>query len=132
MRYKIFIGSYIKMTNIFTYLLILTLPIISGFLALFATFTQTLPFMKNSSYLYKLLTSEFWATLNIMLNIPYLRMANKFLNPAQLLLYGYLTSFGVQLFSNKYLFISPTSYDDYLAMVIMFGAMIISAYKIFD
>jgi hypothetical protein len=119
------------MKNILTYLLVFILPIISGFIALVATYSQTLPYMKDASYLYKLLTSEFWATLNIMIYIPYLRIANKYLNPAQLLLYGYLTSFGVQLFSNKYVFISPTSYDDYIAMIIMFGAMVISAYKVF-
>jgi len=119
------------MKNILTYILVFTLPIISAFIALIATYAQTLPILENSSYLYKLLTSEFWATLNVVIYIPYLRLANKYLNPAQLLLYGYLTSFGVQLLSNKYLFISPTSYDDYVAMVVMFGAMAVSAYKIF-
>jgi hypothetical protein len=120
------------MKNILTYLLIFILPIISAFIGLIATFAQTLPFMKNSSYLDKLITSEFWATLNMLIYIPYLKIANKYLNPVQLLLYGYLTSFGAQIFSNKYMFISPTSYDDYVAMVIMFGAMAISAYKIFS
>jgi len=119
------------MKIIFTYLLIIILPIISAFIGLIATFAQTLPFMENSSISYKILTSEFWATLNMLVYIPYLRIANVYLNPAQLLLYGYLTSFGAQIFSNKYMFISPTSYDDYVAMIIMFGAMGISAYKVF-
>jgi hypothetical protein len=119
------------MESLFMYVFIFILPIISSFIALIATYTQTLPFMSKSSYFYKLLTSEFWATLNVLIYIPYLRLANKYLNPAQLLLYGYLTSFGVQIFSNKYMFISPTSYDDYVAMVIMFGAMALSAYKVF-
>ena len=119
------------MKNILTYAFVFTLPVISAFIALIATYAQTLPTIVNTSYLYKMLTSEFWATLNVLIYIPYLRLANKYLNPAQLLLYGYLTSFGVQLFSNKYLFISPTSYDDYVAMIVMFGAMAISGYKIF-
>jgi hypothetical protein len=119
------------MKNLVTYLLILILPIISALIGLIGTFAQTLPFMKNSSNFYKILTSEFWATLNILVYIPYLKIANAYFNPAQLLLYGYLTSFGAQIFSNKYMFISPTSYDDYVAMIIMFGAMGISAYKIF-
>ena len=120
------------MKNILIYVFVFTLPIISAFIALIATYAQTLPGMKDTSYFHKLLTSEFWATLNVVVYIPYLRLANKYLNPAQLLLYGYLTSFAVQLFSNSYVFISPTSYDDYVAMVIMFGAMAISAYKIFS
>jgi hypothetical protein len=120
------------MKNILTYLFIIILPIISAFIALIATYAQTLPYMKNSSFGYKLLTSEFWATMNILAYIPYLRIANKYWNPAQLMLYGYLSSFAVQLFSNKYVFISPTSYDDYFAMVIMFIAMAISAYKVFN
>lgn len=120
------------MKNIFTYLLILILPIISSFITLIGEFTQTLPFMKDSSIFYKLLTSEFWATMNVLLFIPYLRIANQYLNPAQLLLYSYLTSFAVQIFSNKYMFISPTSYDDYIAMIIMFCAMAISGYKVFN
>lgn len=119
------------MQIIFTYLLIIILPIISAFIGLIGTFAQTLPFMVNSSISYKILTSEFWATMNMLVYIPYLRLANVYFNPAQLLLYGYLTSFGAQIFSNKYMFISPTSYDDYFAMVIMFGAMAVSAYKVF-
>uniref|UniRef100_A0A6C0DTY4 Uncharacterized protein n=1 Tax=viral metagenome TaxID=1070528 RepID=A0A6C0DTY4_9ZZZZ len=120
------------MESLFMYIFIFILPVISSFIALIGTFMQTLPFMENSSIFYKILTSEFWATLNVLIYIPYLRLANKYLNPAQLLLYGYLTSFGVQIFSNKYMFISPTSYDDYFAMVIMFIAMGISAYKVFN
>lgn len=120
------------MESLFMYIFIFILPIISSFIALIGTFMQTLPFMENSSIFYKILTSEFWATLNVLIYIPYLRLANKYLNPAQLLLYGYLTSFGAQLFSNKYMFISPTSYDDYFAMVIMIIAMGISAYKVFN
>jgi hypothetical protein len=120
------------MKNFYTYLFIIVSPIVSAFVALASAFMQTLPFMKESTYLYKLLTSEFWATLNILIYVPYLRLANEFLNPAQLLLYGYFTSFASQLVSNKYVFISPTSYDDYVAMFIMFCAMGVSVYKIFD
>jgi hypothetical protein len=119
------------MKNIITYLFIIILPIISAFIALIATYAQTLPSMENATFAYKWLTSEFWATLNVLVYIPYLRIANKYWNPAQLTLYGYLTSFAVQIFSNNYLFISPTSYDDYVAMVIMFIAMGISVYKVF-
>jgi len=120
------------MKKFYIYLLIAVLPIISSFIALTAAFTQTLPYMKDSSFMHKLVTSEFWATMNVLVNIPFLRMANEFLNPAQLLLYSYFISFITQLISNKYLYISPTSYDDYVAMVIMFGAMAISGYKVFN
>jgi len=120
------------MNNIITYLYIFILPIISSLIGLTGTFMQTLPFMKDSSMYYKILTSQFWATLNVLVFIPYLRIANKFLNPAQLLLYGYLTAFVVQIFSNNYLFISPTTFDDYVAMVIMFIGMIISVLRLFD
>ena len=120
------------MKKIFAYTIIIILSIISGFIALTAAFSQTLPFMKDSGFAQKLLTSEFWATLNVLVYVPYLRIANAFLNPAQLLLYGYFISFCVQLVSNNYLFISPTSYDDYIAMVLMLCAMGISSYKIFN
>jgi uncharacterized protein (DUF486 family) len=120
------------MINQMTYLLIIILPIISAFLNMTATYTQTLPFMSDSTIIHKILTSESWSTLNAFVYIPYLRIANKYLNPAQLMLYGYLTSFVVILFTNKYIFISPTSYDDYIAMIIMFIAMTISGFKLFD
>ena len=119
------------MKNLFTYLLIALLPVLSAVMALCSSFIQTLPFMKDSTFTYKLLTSEFWASMNVIVFIPSLRIANKYLNPAQLMLYGYLVSFCVQIFSNHYMFINLTSYDDYVAMIIMFIAMVISAYKIF-
>jgi len=118
-------------TNTLTYIYIIILPIISAFAGLIATFSQTLPFMKHSSYLYKLLTSEFWATINVLIYIPYLRIANKYFNPAQLILYVYFTSFAVQIFSNKYVFVGPIAYDDYVAIFIMLCALAISVYKVF-
>jgi len=120
------------MKKFYTYLFIIISPIISSFIALTAAFAQTTPFMQNTTYIQKLLTSEFWATLNVLIYIPYLRIANEFLNPAQLLLYGYFVSFATLLVSNKYFFISHTSYDDYVAMFIMFCAMGVSVYKIFN
>lgn len=114
-----------------SYFLILILPIVSSFLVLFAIFTQSLPVFKTTSYWTRMLISEFWATINTAIFLPYLRMANQFLNPVQMLLYGYLTDFFVQIFSNHYIFISETSFDHYCALVMMFGAMIISAYKVF-
>ena len=117
--------------KITSYFFVFFLPILSSFLVLFAIFTQTLPMFENRSYWVRMLVSEFWATINTAVFIPYLRIANQFLNPVQMYLYGYFTDFWVQIFSNHFIFISSTTIDDYFAMIVMFGALVISSYKMF-
>jgi uncharacterized protein (DUF486 family) len=97
----------------------------------FALFTQTTSHMKNASIFEKILTSEFWATIEWMFVIPAQRIGNTFLNPAQLSLSSYVFDFLAQLWSNTYWLKLPTTIDDYVGMVIILFGMYASKFVIF-
>jgi uncharacterized protein (DUF486 family) len=97
----------------------------------FALFTQTTPDMKDAGILQKILTSEFWATIEWMFIIPAQRIGNTFLNPAQLSLSSYVFDFLAQLWSNTYWLKLPTTIDDYVGMILILFGMFASKYVIF-
>ena len=66
-----------------TVLFWLFLNIMIGLTMEFALFTQTTSGMKEAGILQKILTSEFWASIEWMFVIPMQRIGNIFLNPAQ-------------------------------------------------
>jgi uncharacterized protein (DUF486 family) len=97
----------------------------------FALFTQTTAGMKDAGILQKILTSEFWATIEWMFVIPSNRIGNTFLNPAQLSLSSYVFDFLAQLWSNTYWLKLPTTIDDYVGMILILFGMFASKYVIF-
>jgi uncharacterized protein (DUF486 family) len=123
------------MTTNFTikrFIIWISLNIIIVILMDVALFNQTTPNMENVPFLTKLGWAELWATLEWVFVIPANRMGNLFLTAPQLSLSSYVFDFLGQIGTNKYWLNVPTTLDDYIGMVIIFMAMSISAYKIFD
>lgn len=114
-----------------TVLFWLFLNIMIGLTMEFALFTQTTSAMKNANIYEKILTSEFWASVEWMFVIPMQRIGNTFLNPAQLSLSSYVFDFLSQLWSNTYWLKLPTTVDDYVGMVLILFGMYASKYVIF-
>jgi uncharacterized protein (DUF486 family) len=102
-----------------------------GLTAEFALFTQTTSGMKNSTFFEKLLTSEFWATLEWMFVIPMQRIGYTFFNPAQLAVSSYVWNFISQIWANKFWLKLPTTVDDYTAMVIILFGMYAAKFTVF-
>jgi uncharacterized protein (DUF486 family) len=87
--------------------------------------------MKNDNIFFKILTSEFWATIEWMFVIPSHRIGNTFLTATQLTLASYVFDFLAQIWSNTYWLQLPTSVDDYIGMILVLVGMYISKYKVF-
>ena len=97
----------------------------------FALFTQTTFDNKNNSLINKIITSEFWATIEWMFVIPAQRIGYTFLNPAQLDMSSYIFDFLGQIVSNIFWLKIPTFIDDYIAMVFILLGMYITTYRVF-
>lgn len=110
----------------------LFLNIMIGITMDFALFTQTTPEMENASIIMKILSSEFWASIQWMFIIPAQRIGFLFLNPAQLALSSYVFNFLSQLWSNKYWLKFPTTIDDYFGMILILFGMYVSKFKVFN
>ena len=109
----------------------LLLNILTGITMDLALFTQTTAGMKDASFIKKLLSAEFWASVQWMFAIPANRLGNLFLNPAQIGLSSYIFDFLAQLWSNKFWLKLTTSLDDYIGMVIIFLGMVVSKLQLF-
>lgn len=107
------------------------LNLIGSSFAQIALFLQTQPALENAPYLVKLLTSEFWASMQWGVTIPAFRMGAKFLNPAQLFLASYLFGFFLQILSNTFWLNIPTTIDDYVTMIVILFAMYVSKMRVF-
>ena len=112
-------------------LLWLLLNILTGITMDLALFMQTTQGLKESSIYRKILSAEFWASVQWMFAIPANRIGNLFLNPAQLGLSSYIFDFLAQILSNKYWLKLSTSIDDYVGMIIIFLGMIVSKMRVF-
>ena len=111
-----------------TILLWIFLNIIMGLTMDFALFTQTTAGMKDAGILKKILTSEFWASIEWMFVIPAQRIGYTFLNPAQLGLSSYVFDFLAQLWSNAFWLKLPTTVDDYVGMVLILFGMYVAKF----
>jgi uncharacterized protein (DUF486 family) len=107
------------------------LNILTGITMDIALFLQTTPSMKDSSIFKKILSAEFWASVQWMFAIPANRIGNVFLNPAQLGISSYIFDFLAQILSNKFWLKLSTSIDDYIGMIVIFIAMVISKMRLF-
>jgi len=118
--------------NIFqTLILWLLLNIIIVVTMQFALFTQTTTGMKNEPMLLKLITSEFWATIEWIFVIPAQRIGYTFLNPAQLAMSSYVFDFLSQLWSNTFWLHLPTTPGDYVGMVLVLLGMFLAKFRVF-
>ena len=107
------------------------LNIMIGLTMDFALFTQTTSDMKDANILVKILSSEFWASIEWMFVIPANRIGNTFLSAAQISLSSYVFDFLAQLLSNSYWLKLPTTIDDYVGMFLILFGMFASKYTVF-
>ena len=119
------------MNFIYTFLLWLFLNIMIGLTMDFALFTQTTPALKDAGILQKILSSEFWASVEWMFLIPANRIGNSFLSAAQISLSSYVFDFLAQLWSNSFWLKIPTTIDDYTGMFLILFGMYASKYVLF-
>ena len=119
------------MNFVFIFLLWVFLNIMIGLTMEFALFTQTTSAMKNANILSKILSSEFWASIEWMFLIPANRIGNTFLSAAQISLSSYVFDFLAQLWSNAYWLKLPTTIDDYVGMCLILFGMFSAKYTIF-
>ena len=119
------------MNFILTVLFWIFLNIMIGLTMDFALFTQTTPDMENASIWLKLLSSEFWASIEWMFLIPAQRIGNVFLTAPQLSLSSYVFDFLAQLWSNAFWLKLPTTVDDYVGMALILFGMYAAKFSIF-
>ena len=119
------------MNFVFIFLLWVFLNIMIGLTMDFALFTQTTSAMKNANIFSKILSSEFWASIEWMFLIPSNRIGNTFLSAAQISLSSYVFDFLAQLWSNAYWLKLPTTIDDYVGMCLILFGMFSAKYTIF-
>lgn len=119
------------MTNPWTILLWFSLNILIGLTMDFALFTQTTEPLKSASLPVKLLSSEFWASIEWMFLIPANRIGNRFLTAPQLSLASYVFDFIAQILSNSFWLHLPTTADDYMSMCIILFGMAASKFAMF-
>ena len=119
------------MNFVLTFIFWLFLNIMIGLTMDFALFTQTTPDMKDAGILAKILSSEFWASIEWMFVIPAQRIGNTFLTAPQLSLSSYVFNFLSQIFANTYGLKLPTTIDDYVGIVLICLGMYASKFTIF-
>jgi uncharacterized protein (DUF486 family) len=123
--------NIISMPFYLTVLVWLILNVLVGLTMDFALFTQTTPDMKDAPMHVKILSAEFWASIEWMFLIPAQRIGNKFLTAPQLSLSSYVFDFLAQLWSNQYWLKLPTTIDDYVGMVLILFGMYAAKFTLF-
>ena len=119
------------MNFVLTVLFWIFLNIMIGLTMDFALFTQTTEHMKDAGIFAKILSSEFWASIEWMFVIPANRIGNSFLTAPQLSLSSYVFDFLAQLWSNAYWLKLPTTIDDYLGMALILFGMYCAKFTVF-
>ena len=96
---------------------------ISSFLVLFL---ENTPAHVNDSFFLKLMTNEFFTTLEWCFALPSIFMGSTFLSVPQIILMSYLVGFVVQIIMEKILLKFETSIDSFVAMAIILFAVLVS------
>ena len=96
-----------------------------------ALFMQTTFKAEEATIYNKLLTSEFWATMEWLVLVPAQRIGNTFLNPAQLNLSSFVFDFLGQIVTNNFWLKIGTTIDDYVGMLIILLGMYCSKMQVF-
>ena len=91
-----------------------------------ALFMQTTFKSADATMYNKVLTSEFWATMEWLVLVPAQRLGNTFLNPAQLNLSSFVFDFLGQIVTNNFWLKIPTTIDDYTVMILILFGMSLS------
>ncbi len=123
---------YYIMNFILLVIIWLFLNIMIGLTMDLALFTQTTPEMADASIFMKILSSEFWASIEWMFLIPANRLGILFLSPAQISLSSYVFDFLAQLWSNAFWLKLPTTIDDYVGMALILFGMYAAKFKLFN
>ena len=95
-----------------------------------ALFMQTTFKTEDATIYNKLLTTEFFATMEWLVIVPAQRLGNTFLNPAQLNLSSFVFDFLAQLITNKFWLKIPTTIDDYTGMILILFGMVLSKLRL--
>ena len=111
-------------------LLWLFLNVIVAITVMLAMFLQTTLKGGDATIFNKLLTSEFWATIEWLFIVPMQRIGYTFLNPAQLALSSYVFQFLGQLCTNQFWLKIQTTMDDYIGMVLILVGMAVSKFTL--
>ena len=88
--------------------------------------------MKDENILVKILSSEFWASIELMFVIPANRIGDTFLTAPQISLSSYIFDFLAQLWSHVYWLKLPTTIDDYVGMFLILFGMYAAKYTLFN
>lgn len=96
-----------------------------------ALFMQTTFKAEEATIYNKLLTSEFWATMEWLVLVPAQRIGNSFLNPAQLNLSSFVFDFLGQIVTNNVWLKTGTTIDDYMGMFTILVGMYCSKMQVF-
>jgi uncharacterized protein (DUF486 family) len=96
-----------------------------------ALFMQTTDAFDDADMFEKIITSEFWATVQWAFVIPAQRLGILFFNPAQLAMSSYIFNFVSQIFSNAFWLKLPTTLDDYVGMSIILLGLYFAKFKVF-
>jgi uncharacterized protein (DUF486 family) len=119
------------MNYVLLIILWLFLNIMVGLTMDFALFTQTTAAMKDAGIFTKIVSSEFWASIEWMFLIPANRIGNLFLTPPQISMSSYVFDFLAQLWSNAFWLKLPTTIDDYVGMFLILFGMYAAKYSLF-
>lgn len=95
-----------------------------------ALFMQTTFKSVDATMYNKVLTSEFWATMEWLVLVPAQRLGNTFLNPAQLNLSSFVFDFLGQIVTNNFWLKIPTTIDDYTGMILILFGMALSKLRL--
>lgn len=118
------------MELILTIIFWLLLNIFIGITMQFALYTQVTDEYYTQPYWVKLLVTEYWASIEWLAVIPSQRMGYVFLNPAQLAMSSYVFDFLSQIWANIYWLEIPTTYDDYIGMILILFGMYVTTYRV--
>ena len=118
------------MVSVYKVLLWVLLNILVVITVMLAMFLQTTFKGTDATMYHKLITSEFWATMEWLFVVPMQRLGYTFLNPAQMALSSYVFQFMGQLFSNQFWLNVATTIDDYVGMILILFGMAVSKFAL--
>uniref|UniRef100_A0A6C0B0J0 Uncharacterized protein n=1 Tax=viral metagenome TaxID=1070528 RepID=A0A6C0B0J0_9ZZZZ len=116
------------MATVWDVIVWLFLNVIVAVAVMLAMFLQTTLKGGDATIYNKLVTSEFWATIEWAFIVPMQRLGYTFLNPAQLALSSYVFQFLGQIFSNEFWLHIHTTIDDFIGMILIFLGMAVSKF----
>lgn len=93
-------------------------------------YMESRPGMKEELLINKIKNEEIFSILQLLFLIPIIKIGMSFMTIAQSTLISFVLLFISQVFADSILFEIPMSLDDYIAMIMIIGAIYISLYQI--